>query len=246
MRLGLVPSALVVGSMTPDLPYYVPLPVDFDFTHTLAGVVSIDLAMGLIAFAVWQVLFAPVAVALAPQALRQRLAPRWPAPWRSHVAGTRPVALVVASLLLGALTHILWDAFTHEGRWGARHIDWLADRHGNLTGYRWAQYVSGLAGLVLIAWAAWRWWRAVPRADPDQAPQRIAALGPRAAWAVAGTVIGAVVAGGIAGFAVAAGRGEVLSRELYRAATWGGAAGLRVACVAAVACHRALARRAAS
>jgi hypothetical protein len=271
MRLGLVPAALVIGSMVPDLPYYVPIPIDFDFTHTLLGVVSVDLVLGLAAFAVWQALLAPVAMALAPAGVRRRMPPAWPVPWRALIAGRRAVSLVAVSLTAGAATHVLWDAFTHEGRWGARHIGWLAARQGDLTGYRWAQYASGLVGLLVIAAAAWVWWRRDPweraasagRAEalamrPDGAeedgfdvdrlgvdgyPQRIPSLGPRATWTVAVAVAAAACVAGVAGFAVAASRGEVMSRELYRAATWGGAAGLLVALIAAVWCARLLRQR---
>ena len=36
MRWGLMPSALVIGSMVPDLPYFLPVP-DLGNTHSLIG-----------------------------------------------------------------------------------------------------------------------------------------------------------------------------------------------------------------
>jgi hypothetical protein len=73
VRLGLVPSALVIGSMVPDVPYFVPSPVGAGTTHSAIGVVTVDVVLGLVLYAVWHGLLAPGAVALAPAALRRRL-----------------------------------------------------------------------------------------------------------------------------------------------------------------------------
>ena len=45
----LVPAALVIGSMVPDLPYYLPSPVPGSVTHTATGS-WFDLLVGIIAF----------------------------------------------------------------------------------------------------------------------------------------------------------------------------------------------------
>ena len=65
LGVGLVPSALVIGSITPDLPYYLPGPLTSARTHAASGIVTFDLVLGLLAFLVWHVLLAPTAVALA-------------------------------------------------------------------------------------------------------------------------------------------------------------------------------------
>jgi hypothetical protein len=52
VRTPLLPSALVVGSMVPDLPYFLPLPLTSYVTHSPVGVVSVDALMGL-AVVIW-------------------------------------------------------------------------------------------------------------------------------------------------------------------------------------------------
>jgi hypothetical protein len=65
------------------------------------------------------------------------------------------VTLTLLALLLGSVTYVRWDAFTHKGQWGEHDIAWLAQSHGPLPGYRLAQYGSGVIGLsVLVAWCA--------------------------------------------------------------------------------------------
>jgi hypothetical protein len=71
---------------------------------------------------------------------------------------------VVVALALDAGTHVAWDSFTHIGRWGPAHVDWLADTHAGLPGYRWAQYAGGVVGTAAIAFWLIRWWRATPHA----------------------------------------------------------------------------------
>lgn len=238
MGTPLVPSALVIASMVPDLPYYVPLPVSFSFTHTIGGLLTVDVAMAAACFAAWHLLLAPVSVALSPEAFRARLAPELPRPWSDAIRGPA-VPLVVASIIVGALTHVVWDAFTHVDHWGPRHIPWLAERHGSLEGFRWAQYASGFVGMVVIAVAAMRWWRRTPT-DPRQ---RISRLPRSVAVGVWSAVITAGALGGTVAFASAMSHDEPLSRALYRAATDGGGAGLLVAFVCAAWCAYLLRHR---
>ena len=49
----LIPAAVVVGTMAPDIPYYVPLFVPQDLSHSLLGLVTIDLALALVGVLAW-------------------------------------------------------------------------------------------------------------------------------------------------------------------------------------------------
>ena len=61
---------------------------------------------------------------------------------------------------MGAATHVGWDEFTHAGRYATTHLGFLAATYpsplGPLAGYRYAQYASGVVGLVLILVASLR------------------------------------------------------------------------------------------
>jgi hypothetical protein len=240
IRLGLPASALVIGSMVPDLPYYLPIPVQASTTHSLVGILGVDLLLGLLSLAVWQSLVAPLAHAVAPEGLRARLPmpaaarrPRWDGD------DARRLLLVVLSLLIGAATHVLWDEFTHIGRFGYRHLPWLAQQHGPLAGYRWAQYGSGVVGAVLIAFAVVRWWRAAPVTDPAPA----SSLSRRAVLVVLGSVGLATLGGVLTALAWAADRGQGVRRALFLIATWGGGAGLVAVLASAVLVSAAQFRR---
>jgi hypothetical protein len=189
-RTRLATSALVIGSMAPDLPYYVPLRVGSERTHALAGVVGVDVLLGLAVLVLWHGLLVAPVLATAPPALRRRVPASALAGLRFRLGSVRALGLLWVSLAVGALTHVVWDAFTHQGRWGSQHIAWLAERHGSLTGCRWAQYVSGVVGaLVLAAWLV-RWSRSDPVRPAGPGVRRSVAL---AAWA-ATALVGAVAA----------------------------------------------------
>lgn len=220
-RTGLVPSALVIGSMIPDLPYFLPVPVSSVVTHSAVGVASADLALGLLVFALWVTWVAPVLVALSPTSLRDRLAPELPVTVGHHLRSLAAIAAVVASLSVGAGTHVIWDEFTHPDRWGTQHFAWLATTHGALPGYRWAQYASGLVGAAVIATTSLQWWRNTP---PTTRCQRIPAQSRRATVRAFALVIGCGLAGAAAG--LANGLGGDYRRLGFLAITWALGAGL--------------------
>jgi len=193
IRTPLVPAAIAIGAMTPDLPLFLRgTPLTYQMTHVH------PLLTALIAFVLlvlWYALVRPAVRELSPAAIARRLPEVWDstgrAAWES-VHAPRPGAqarvwrepstfpiLVALSLFLGVLSHIAWDAFTHEGRWGTRLIPALGEPWGPLLGYKWLQHGSSVTALVVLAiWGA-RWLaRRVPAAS---VPRRLPA-GVRVAW----------------------------------------------------------------
>ncbi|WP_285505720.1 DUF4184 family protein [Actinokineospora sp. NBRC 105648] len=188
LRRGpLVGSALVVGSFSPDLLYFIALePGVDDRSHTWLGLLWIDLPVALAVLALYHALVVPAVLALVPGWLRIRLV--------DHVApprlGVVAVGWVVVSVLVGGVTHLVWDAFTHHTGWGVEHWPslrlWLWE---GMPRYNFLQYLSSVVGAVLVV----VWWRrtlrrAVPATEvpPLYAPPRRPGL-----------VVGAVVASGV-------------------------------------------------
>lgn len=214
LRTPLPASALVIGSVAPDLPYYLPVELPWD-THTASAVVTTNLLLGALAWVAWHGLLAAPAMAWAPGALRARLA-GLPLGLGARLGSARAVLLTALALVVGAATHVLWDEFTHAGRWGTEHLPVLARAWGPLAGYRWLQYASGVVGgVILLLWLV-RWWRRAPRAPLPARP---------AAWPVWGAIGAAGLLAGLAG-AVAA---DDVRKAAWAGATWGGGAALAAA-----------------
>ncbi|WP_261570467.1 DUF4184 family protein [Frankia gtarii] len=155
-RLGLPMSAMVAGSMVPDVPVFLEWPALYRLTHSLLGVVTVGPVLALAALAMWFNLTRDAVVDLAPDPVRLRLAPR------ARLTGRQWLLAPVAASV-GALTHVVWDDFTHEHRWGVRQVAWLSAQHGALPGYKWLQYGMSAAGLVVVAAAIVAHLRALPR-----------------------------------------------------------------------------------
>jgi hypothetical protein len=190
-RTALPTTALIAGSMAPDVPVFLHGGPGYVQTHTLLGVLSLDALLGGLMLVIWHLRRAAPARAAAPAALRARL------PRRERTAPN--FALGYLALVVGGLTHIGWDEFTHRDRAAVRHIGWLHQEHTlaalRLPGYSWAQYASTVAGLLILAiWSA-RWYH---RTRPSSRPAPGLSLPVRvtATLVVAGAALIGAVAGG--------------------------------------------------
>ena len=116
-------SALVIGSLTPDLSYFVPVRIPRGASHSPLALLWFCLPMGLSVYVAFHAFLKRPLVSLLPSYLRRRLIPVVDHPGGLPAA---PWAGVVVSLVAGATTHILWDAFTHSG--APQHDRWRAPR----------------------------------------------------------------------------------------------------------------------
>lgn len=165
VRTPLIPAAIAVGAMTPDLPLFTRnLPVPYFRTHDLTWLpVTVVLALGLLL--VWRCALRPAARELSPRWLAARLPAEWDAGAAASARETlgivpgarsawrlswRRLLVLVASLVLGIVSHVVWDQFTHEGRAGVDAIPALDELWGPLTGYKWLQHGSSVLGLMII------------------------------------------------------------------------------------------------
>jgi hypothetical protein len=195
VRTPLVPAAIAVGAMTPDLPLFVRgLPLQYGVTHSFAWLPA-TMAVALALLLVWRCVLRPGARELSPRWLADRLPGEWDAGARAALGetfagrpherpGVRGVLLLVGSLAIGVVSHIVWDLFTHEGRWGSSVLPSLDAQWGPLPGYKWLQHGSSVIGLVILgvyalvwlarrgveasiprilpSWVRWCWWLSLP------------------------------------------------------------------------------------
>lgn len=141
-RFG-VPSALAIGSITPDLWYFIPF-VERPESHSLAGLAWFCAPVGLLLYLLYHLLLKQPLIAL----LSPRLGAFTPArmPQVSWLA-------VAVSLLVGALTHLGWDDLTHS-------YDELFPR------FNWLQHGSTLLGSAVLLWWGAQKLREAPPAPP--------------------------------------------------------------------------------
>lgn len=167
VRGPLVPAALVAGSLAPDVPYFLPAPryagawyepfVNATTTHHWPGSLTVAVPSAAVLLALWWLVRAPLTDLVV----------------RAHGAGgsglpavpreVRALGWLVGSLVVGVLTHVVWDSFTHaDGALVGRVALLREPVVAGLDVARVLQHVStAVGGLVLVVWgvrrlAAWR------------------------------------------------------------------------------------------
>ncbi len=143
-------TALMIGSMAPDFGYFFSHQASRALTHSFSGLFIFAWPAGLL---VW--LFY---VAILEKATITLLSDRWHTRF-AHTDAITPALIARASVavVLGAVTHLLWDAFTHPGTFAT-------DAFGALLaptpGFAWLPIyhllhaLSSVVGLVTLAiWA---------------------------------------------------------------------------------------------
>lgn len=162
-RLGLPMTAMVAGALVPDLPIYVGFQDARSFTHSPLGVVTIDLALGMAGLLLWYVVFRRPLVDMAPDRWRTRLPDTVPMSGRTWL-------LSVPAVLVGTATHVVWDAFTHEGAWGVDRLAPLRESFLGVEVYEWAQHVCSVLGLGVVVLVALRYLSSLPEQPARPGP----------------------------------------------------------------------------
>lgn len=150
-------SALAIGTMSPDFEYLWRLRPAWKWSHTWLGLFYFCLPVGLATLAVW-VFFVrdPVRVLLALPNSKLALTPRW---WL-QAAG---------AIIIGALSHVVWDGFTHGYDWASALFPVLWSRVVVAgVSIRWFNVLQHLStvfgGLVVLGWLARELAKGSPRA----------------------------------------------------------------------------------
>ncbi|MBY8865293.1 DUF4184 family protein [Streptomyces sennicomposti] len=233
-RGRLTPALLVAGSFAPDMTYYaasvVPGAMEFGtVTHSFAGVFTVDVLTAWVLVAAWLLVREPL-VALLPPARQGR----WAALTRCGAprARVRPASLMwwYVSAALGALTHVVWDAFTHFDRWGMRVFPVLGRPLAGAPLYWYLQYGgSAVAAVVIVAFVV-----RVLRRTPAGEPRGVPVLSSRGRWRAAAVIGGCAGAGAVRRVALWwGGRGPSADvRDLVPVLCFGAGSGLVVGLLA--------------
>lgn len=173
-KYGLPLSALVVGSMAPDFPYFIHFSTSHQYGHTLPGIFLFCVPIGLIVLWLFHSFLKLPLLSLLPAIHQARLV---------STANTfrfsplRNFLLVIVALLLGAFTHVAWDSFTHANGWSVQHISVLRSpviqtSRGTVYVFKILQHGSTLLGAALLAYWYFRWFKQTP-AQPVKLPVQV-------------------------------------------------------------------------
>lgn len=138
--------------MAPDFTYFIRLGPFGRIGHTFPGLFIFDLPVGLAVLWLFHRYAKEPLWTWLPEAMRKRTDLG-----QAHISIRRPseLALVSLSILVGAITHILWDSVTHTHYWPYTHWQFLRDSvHLPLLGpmpyYKVFQFGSTIIGMLLF------------------------------------------------------------------------------------------------
>jgi hypothetical protein len=177
-------SACLIGAMVPDFRVFLPWHLQRFETHSFVALFTFCLPVGLLTFWLLQILLKAPVIEVLPDGAYGR--------WRAFEAPaqlTNPRHWLgsVLGVLAGAVTHLVWDGFTHEGARGVRMLPMLDDpifdigRH-HILALRLLQDLSSLLGLIAVILMVLYGLR---RGNAPPIPDRVLSRVERRCWASA-------------------------------------------------------------
>lgn len=148
-RTPLVWSALVIGSFGPDFEYFLRISSDSRSWHYYPDVLLYCLPFTLILFFVFQTVLKRPLAALLPNSVQRRISAEASLP-----RTTTETLLLILSLLIGIVSHMIWDACTHPHTWATNsmHFMWkaMAIYGHRMYVYQFLQSLSSVVGLLIL------------------------------------------------------------------------------------------------
>jgi len=145
-------TGLVVGSIAPDFEYFIRMNLKGIYGHTLLGLFYFDLPIGLILAFLFHDLIKTPLLRNSPSFFKSRFTPLNFFHWDNYFL--KHYWIIFYSILIGSLSHILWDSFTHRTGFFVENIPILLDSltvyHYKIPYYELLQHISSFLGVLFI------------------------------------------------------------------------------------------------
>ncbi|GMQ24810.1 hypothetical protein Aoki45_14920 [Algoriphagus sp. oki45] len=145
-------SALVFGSIVPDLEFYFKLRLDENIGHKAAGIFLFDLPVALLCFFLFQGLIKTTLFQFSPAFIQQRIS--FAALANTDWKKASRIWIVLISIAIGLASHLILDSITHHDGGLVSRLSFLSDMiHLGITSmplYHVLQLGFSLLGLVWV------------------------------------------------------------------------------------------------
>ncbi len=141
-------TALIIGSMSPDLEYFFRMKIQSEISHTFSGIFLIDFPLGFIVMMLFHEIIKRPLIENAPVFLQRRLNVLKEFNWIEYLKNN--FFTVIISFFLGAVSHIFWDSMTHWNGYLVERISFLNLEIFAIPLYKIAQHLSSVIGMCFI------------------------------------------------------------------------------------------------
>ncbi len=157
-------TGLIVGSVAPDFEYFFKMSVSGVHGHTLWGLLYFDLPVSAFLALVFHLVVKQNLIDCLPAFFQKRFRQLREVDFVKYVK--RNYLTFIGSALVGALSHIFWDGFTHSSGYFVNELPFYDGRSVPFEGVRYPlwyalQHISTFVGLAIIAIYIW----AMPKDD---------------------------------------------------------------------------------
>lgn len=143
-------TGLVLGSMSPDFEYFVRMQIKNEIGHSPVGVFLFCLPMSLLFGFIFHGIVRNTLIDNFPIFLKKRCQKFKDFDWQMYFQ--KNWLKVVFSIIIGAISHIVWDSFTHYDGFMVVAFPALKEVIFGVGLYRILQHCSTFLGGMYIAW----------------------------------------------------------------------------------------------
>ncbi|WP_282630205.1 DUF4184 family protein [Empedobacter sedimenti] len=151
-------TGLIIGSMSPDLEYFSRMEIIATHSHLFWGVLYFDLPIALIYCFVFHLFIRNILINHLPNSLKERFSQFLTFDWIDYFK--KHWIIMILSIIIGAYSHLFWDAFTHEWGYFVKLIPALQEvwfsKPIEVKGYKFLQHFSTFIGAIFIAFWIYR------------------------------------------------------------------------------------------
>jgi hypothetical protein len=153
-RLNLSATGLIIGSMVPDFEYFIRMIDKTKYSHTLFGIFWFDLPLTLLVSFIYHQVVRNSLFDNLPSFLKDRFSVYKKFNWPKYFVKNWTIVLV--SIIVGSVSHILWDGVTHHTMFYVKQADlstMMKIGTINLAGYKFLQLASSVVGGLAVIYS---------------------------------------------------------------------------------------------
>ena len=142
-------TGLIIGSLTPDLEYFLRMKIQSDYSHTIIGTLWFNLPLGILLCFIFHDIIKKPLIENSPNFIQSRMKELKSLNWKEYFM--KNWITVSLSVVIGAYSHIFWDSFTHSHSFFTNFFELNRKIEGtDIPIFKILQHLSTVIGGIII------------------------------------------------------------------------------------------------